>query len=277
MATDRFPSPFDIETPPGAEGWESMYDWYHLFGPDRRALDDERFWFADRLHHPDVLHPYDEIQCECWWQALGAFNTRIFAMPPAFGVDQRILNGRLYVTPVPAPAEDIAARAEEFGRRAGHYYERWDEIYAEWKVKVTAKLEEIRSLRFDPLPDLEPESTVYEHVGHSAGFRMIRDFSTLVNTMYETYQYHFELLNIGYAAYLTFFGLCKQRVPRHLRPVDLADGRWPGRRAVPARRRAQAAGQGGATARVERADQGHGHRRGPVRSGCARASRALSG
>jgi len=213
MANERFASPFDIETPPGAEGWEGMYNWYHLFGPERRALDEQRFWFADRLHHPDVLHPYDEIQCECWWQALGAFNTRIFAMPPAFGVDQRILNGRLFVTPVPAPPEDIAARAQEFERRAGHYYESWNEIYAEWKAKVLAKLEEIKGLRFEPLPDLEPESTVFDHVGHSAGFRMIRDFDRLVLAMYETYQYHFELLNIGYAAYLTFFGLCKQAFP----------------------------------------------------------------
>jgi phosphohistidine swiveling domain-containing protein len=68
-------------------------------------------------------------------------------------------------------------------------------------------------LRFEPLPDLEPESTVYEHIGHSAGFRMIRDFNNLVTSMYETYQYHFELLNIGYAAYLTFFGLCKNAFP----------------------------------------------------------------
>ena len=120
MPTERFPSPFDIATPEGAEGWESMYDWYHLFGPERRELDEQRFWFADRLHHPDVLHPYDEIQCECWWQALGAFNTRIFAMPPAYGVDQRILNGRLYVTPGPraagatspaAPRSSASARA----------------------------------------------------------------------------------------------------------------------------------------------------------------------
>ena len=103
MTADRFPSPFDIATPNGAEGWESMYDWYHLFGPERRELDEQRFWFADRLHHPDVLHPYDEIQCECWWQALGAFNTRIFAMPPAYGVDQRILNGRLYVDHLEGP------------------------------------------------------------------------------------------------------------------------------------------------------------------------------
>ena len=56
---------------------------------------------------------------------------------------------------------------------------------------------------------------------------MIRDFNHLVTTMYETYQYHFELLNIGYAAYLTFFGMLQERVPRHLRPVDLADGRRP--------------------------------------------------
>ena len=210
---ERFPSPFEVPTPPGAEGWERMYNWYHLFGPDRRELDEERFWFADRLHHPEVLHPYDEIQCECWWQALGAFNTRIFSMPPAFGVDQRILNGRLYVTPVPAPPEDIAARAEEFGRRAGHYYRNWDAIYTEWKVKVTARLDDIKAIRFDPLPDLEPEATVFDHVGTSAGYRMIADFDRLVLTMYETYQFHFELLNLGYAAYLTFFQFCKTAFP----------------------------------------------------------------
>jgi pyruvate,water dikinase len=210
---DRFPSPFEVATPPGAEGWERMYNWYHLFGDDRREADEQRFWFADRLHHPEVLHPYDEIQCECWWQSLGAFNTRIFAMPPAFGVDQRILNGRLYVTPVPAPPEDVAARAEEFGKRASHYYENWDAIYAEWKTKVTAKLDDIKAITFAPLPDLEPEATVFDHVGTSAGYRMIADFDRLVLTMYETYQYHFELLNLGYAAYLTFFGFCKNAFP----------------------------------------------------------------
>lgn len=213
MTASKFPSPFEIETPAGAEGWEKMYNWYHLFGEERRELDEQRFWFADRLHHPDVLPPYDEIQCECWWQALGAFNTRIFSMPPAFGVDQRILNGRLYVTPVPAPPEDIPARAAEFAARASHYYENWDAIYDEWKVKVTARLDEIRAIEFAPLPDLEPIETVEQHVGHSAGFRMVRDFERLVVTMYETYQFHFELLNIGYAAYLNFFALCKAAFP----------------------------------------------------------------
>ncbi|MQA12999.1 MAG: PEP-utilizing protein mobile subunit [Pseudonocardiaceae bacterium] len=210
---DRFPSPFDVATPPGAEGWERMYDWYHLFGEERREADEQRFWFQDRLHHPDVLHPYDEIQCECWWQALGAFNTRIFAMPPAYGVDQRVLNGRLYVTPIAAPPEEVAARAEEFARRAGHYYEHWDDIYAEWKHKVLGKLDEIRAIDFEPLPALEPDSVVFDHVGFSSGYRMIRDFDRLVLTMYETYQYHFELLNIGYAAYVNFFLFCRNAFP----------------------------------------------------------------
>lgn len=213
MATRRFPDPFEIETPAGAEGWEQMYNWYHLFGEERREQDSERFWFQDRLHHPGALHPYDEIQCECWWQALGAFNTRIFAMPPAYGVDQRVLNGYLYVSPVSAPEGDIAARAEIFGRRAAHYYENWDEIYAQWKDKVSNRLQLLRDLDFSPLPDLEDEQVVFDHVGTSSGFRLIESFDKMILTMYETYQYHFELLNIGYAAYLTFFGFCKQAFP----------------------------------------------------------------
>jgi len=209
----QFPSPFDVETPPGAEGWQEMFNWYHLLGEERREQDAARFWFQDRLHHPELMRPYDEIQCECWWQGLGAFNTRIFAMPPAYGVDQRIINGYLYVTPVAAPPEQIEARAAEFGRRAGHYYANWDAIYAEWKVKTLDRLERIKAIRFAELPELEDEAVVFEHRGTSSGYRMIEDYSTLVNVMYETYQFHFELLNIGYAAYLTFFGFCKQAFP----------------------------------------------------------------
>lgn len=209
----RFPDPFDVPTPDGAEGWEDLYNYYHLFGEERREVDSERFWFQDRLHHPRALYPYDEIQCECWWQALGAFNTRIFSMPPAFGVDQRVLNGYLYVSPVPAPPDQIAARAEEFQTRASHYYENWDAIYEEWKVKVMDRLTRIRELDMGPLPDLEDIEVVTSHRGTSSGYELIQRFETLVLTMYETYQFHFELLNIGYAAYLTFFGFCKEAFP----------------------------------------------------------------
>ncbi len=215
MSPDRFPSPFDEKTPEGAEGWRDMYSYYHLLGPERQELDESRFWFQDALHHPDVLHPYDEIQCECWWPALGAFNTRIFSMPPAFGVDQRVVNGYLYISPVPVDDPDtIPARAEEFASRAGHYYENWDSIYEEWKEKVKTALARIRAIDFSPLPDLEDEAeVVLSHRGYSTGYAMVRDFGVLVDAMYETYQYHFELLNIGYAAYLTFFARAKELFP----------------------------------------------------------------
>jgi pyruvate, water dikinase len=212
-APTRFQSPYDVATPEGAEGWEQMYNWYHQRGEERRAEDEQSFWFHDRLHHPRVLQPYDEIQCECWWQALGAFNTRILPMPPAHGVDQRIINGYVYVSPVPADPAQLQARAEIFQRRAGHYYDNWDAIYEEWKVKVTARLDEIRAMDFSPLPDIEDESVVFDHRGYSTGYKMIQDFQRLVVVMYETYQYHFEMLNLGYAAYLTFFGFCKEAFP----------------------------------------------------------------
>ena len=42
--TDReltgFPSPFDIPTPPGAEGWEAMYPYYSVFSEDRREVEE---------------------------------------------------------------------------------------------------------------------------------------------------------------------------------------------------------------------------------------------
>jgi phosphohistidine swiveling domain-containing protein len=213
MSPKVFPNPFELKTPPGAEGWESMYNWYHLFGEDRRASDEHKFWFYDALHHPYVLYPYDEIQCECWWQALGVMNTRVFAVPPALGLEQRILNGRLYVSPVAADPADIPERAEAFAARAGYYYQNWDPIYSQWKDKVHDRIELVRSLRFDPLPDREPDHTVFNDIGHSAGYRWERDFALMVTTMYETYQWHFELLNIGYAAYLTFFQYCQRVFP----------------------------------------------------------------
>jgi len=119
----------------------------------------------------------------------------------------------LYVSPVAAPSAEIPARSVAFRERAGHYYETWDEIYGEWREKVLDRLRLVRSLRFDALPDREPLDTVIGHVGHSAGFRWERDFALMITTMYETYQWHFELLNIGYAAYLTFFQFCQQAFP----------------------------------------------------------------
>ncbi len=118
----------------------------------------------------------------------------------------------MYLRWHPNPA-DIPERAEAFAARAGYYYENWDRIYGQWKEKVSERIELVRSLRFDPLPDREPDHTVFNDIGHSAGYRWERDFALMITTMYETYQWHFEMLNIGYAAYLTFFQFCQRVFP----------------------------------------------------------------
>ena len=214
MAADRFPYPSEVNAPAGGDGWEEMYSWYHLFRPERAQEDESRFWFHDALHHPDPLYPYDEIHSEAWWHGLGAFNTRIFAIPPAYGVDQRVVNGYLYIAPIPVTsAEEITERADLYQRRAGHYYENWDEIYEAWKDKVTTKFDELRRLDFKPLPRYEDESVVFEHRGYSSGFELMRDYDRLILGLLESVQYHFELLNVGYAAYLAFFEFAKQAFP----------------------------------------------------------------
>ena len=48
------------------------------------------------------------------------------------GVDYRVVNGYVYISPNPVtdPAK-IAERAEYFEKRAGHYFQNWDELYAQ--------------------------------------------------------------------------------------------------------------------------------------------------
>ena len=36
---DRFPSPFEIETPEGAEGWKELYTYSSLFSEGRREYE----------------------------------------------------------------------------------------------------------------------------------------------------------------------------------------------------------------------------------------------
>src|SRR5262249_51232350 len=56
---DRFPSPFEMVAPTGAEGWEELYGYSTVFSDDRRELEDSMFWFMDGVHTPEVIEPWD--------------------------------------------------------------------------------------------------------------------------------------------------------------------------------------------------------------------------
>lgn len=215
VTESRFASPFDVETPAGAENWESLYPYYLRFSEGNRAYDDSTMWFRDALHHMELLQPFDTITFEAWGQSLSAYNGRVFAVPPAHGIDQRVLNGYLYVRPVPIDDEAVVAeRVEHFLERAGFYFENWDDLYARWQQKMEKCIGELRAIEVPALPKLEDRAVVTEARGITTGFRLMRAYDAIIGSIFEAYQYHFEMLNLGYGAYLNLFEFCRKAFPR---------------------------------------------------------------
>lgn len=218
MTDKTFPSPFEVETPEGCEGWEDLYPYYYLFSEERREFEESKFWFFDSMHHPEVLYPFDTITCESWWVGLGEMNSRVYIVPPAIGIDQRVLNGRLYISANALTDEaEIGARVAHFMDRAGYYYEHWDELYAKWKDKASATVQELKDIEVKPLPEMEDLETVRAGRGLTTAYDLLIAYNRCIENMHKIWHLHFEFLNLGYAAYLTFFGTCKQLFP------DIAD------------------------------------------------------
>ena len=85
----RFPSPYDLKAPAGAEGWQQLYPYYLLFQDKLRDKEEGKFWFCDSQHWPSPFKPFDTITVEFAVKCLGQYNTRHYMVPPANGVDYR--------------------------------------------------------------------------------------------------------------------------------------------------------------------------------------------
>ncbi len=214
MAESRFPSPFEIPTPPGAEGWEQLYTYSLPFSEDRRDYEDAMFWFQDGIHWGQALTPWDATFLEFALASLSQYNTRHYMIPPALGVDFRVLNGYAYLAPVGVadPAE-IERRVPLFLERAGFYFANWDDLYARWLAKIRPLIQEMEDLSFEPLPEIEDIEVVTSGRGIGSGWDIQASYHRLVDLALKLWQYHFEFLNLGYAAYLDYFGFCKQAFP----------------------------------------------------------------
>jgi pyruvate,water dikinase len=211
---ESFVSPFAVTVPAGAEGWERMYPYYLLCSEDNRDYEDSTMWFRDALHHMEVLQPFDTITFEAWGQALSAYNGRIFSVPPAHGIDQRVINGYLYVRPVPIEDEAVVERrVEAFMERAGFYFANWDELFERWKAKMEGVIADLRAVEVPPLPELEDITVVTEAHGISSGYRLWHAYNETIDSLFLAYQHHFEMLNLGYGAYLNLFEFARAAFP----------------------------------------------------------------
>ena len=138
-----------------------MYPAYLLFGDEMRARDEDKLWFYDQMHNPEPLYPFDLMMPESWLVSLNQYTTRVWNLPTALGIEHRIVNGYLYLSPnVIDDAAMIAEREPIFLERARHYFENWDEIYDKWVAKATDCIERLKQMSFSPLAEREPESTV---------------------------------------------------------------------------------------------------------------------
>lgn len=213
--TNLFASPFNIETPPGAEGWEELYPYYLIFSDARRDEEDKKLWFQDAGHWPEVLYPFDTIFYEFAMLCISQYNSRVFVLPLSMGIDFRVLNGYAYVSSNPVTDTDVAQeRTVHFRERAGYYYDNWDRLYAQWQQKIEAVINETEGLTFPAsLPDMVDLADVIAGKDQTIGYEILKRYHRLIQLGLRAWQLHFEMLNLGYAAYYTFFQFCKTAFP----------------------------------------------------------------
>ena len=210
----RFTSPFEVPVPEGAEGWERLYPYYSVFSEDRRESEEQQFWFWDSMHYPEPMYPFDMVMPEQTWVILNQNTTRYFRVPTALGLNHRVVNGYVYVSPnVVTDPDDIAARAEHFGPRAGHYFAHWNELYEQWVEKAKTCRETMEALDFSPLPDIEPFESVEKGQDRGAAFRLVSNYNRLLENIATIGHLHFEMLGLGYGAYVVFGGFCREHFP----------------------------------------------------------------
>jgi pyruvate, water dikinase len=208
-----FPSPYSVQPPKGAEDWRSIYPYYVQFQDNLREVEEKKFWFCNSQHWPTPFRPFDCIMVDFAIKCLGQYNTRHLLVPPANGIDYRILNGYVYFSPIAVDPADIEARIPQFLERAGHYYTNWNDLLDNWKKKVQATIGELNGLSFGPLPEVVPIEWVKGGVGLDNTTALFETYDKAIQLCYRTWQYHFEFLNLGYAAYLDFFGFMKEQFP----------------------------------------------------------------
>lgn len=206
-----FPLPSEIATAPGCEGWEKMYPYFTRFTPE----DDKRFWFYNGMHFPEPMPAFDVITAEAPYAGLGAMNTRYYALPPVMGIDHRIVNGRVYIgaNPVTDP-DEIGRRAQLFEKRAFHYFGNWRKMYDNWQAKLDGLIKELGEIEVPNLDEFEDEKLVLDGHGLGQNYYVIEAYNRCIEGYLKMWQYHFELLVLGYGAYLTLFEFCKKAFPQ---------------------------------------------------------------
>ncbi len=214
--TARFPDPHEFQVPPELEGWEEMYPSHYLFSKERGEWESNQFWYQDKIHAPEPMPPLDLIFQEAWQISLSQYTTRVFCIPPAQGIAQRMVGGYMYICAIaPPPDEVIGEKAQLFEKRVFYVFEHYDELWDKWLTKFKALGEEMAAIEIPKeLPKFVPEDQVLPAPkGYYVSYDILEAFNKLVDQMFKGWQYHFEMLNLTYLAYLMFGDVTRKLFP----------------------------------------------------------------
>ena len=212
----RFPDPHEFQLPPELEGWEEMYPSHYLFSKDRADWEKAQFWYQDKIHAPEPMPPLDLIFQEAWQISLSQYTTRVFCIPPAQGIAQRMVGPYMYICAIPPPPEAIIGeKAAKFEKRVFYVFEHYNELWDKWLYKFRSLGEEMASVKIpQELPKfVDDDEVLPAPTGCYVSYDLIESFDTLVNQMFKGWQYHFEMLNLTYLAYLMFADVARKLFP----------------------------------------------------------------
>ncbi len=212
----RFPDPHEFQVPPELEGWEEMYPSHYLFSKEREAWEKNQFWYQDKIHGPEPMPPLDLIFHEAWQIALSQYTTRVFCIPPAQGIAQRMVGCYFYICAVnPPPEAVVGEKAQLFEKRVFYIFEHYNELWEKWLIKFKTLGEEMAAIQVpEEMPKFVPEEEVLPvPTGCYVSYHLLEAFDKIVGLMFKGWQYHFEYLNLSYLAYLMFADVSRKLFP----------------------------------------------------------------
>jgi pyruvate,water dikinase len=162
------------------------------------------------------MPPLDLIFQEAWQISLSQYTTRVFCIPPAQGIAQRMMGCYMYICAIaPPPDEIIGEKAQLFEKRVFYVFEHYNELWDKWLTKFKALGNEMAAVEVPKeLPKFVPEDQVLPApTGCYVSYDLIEAFDKLVNQMFKGWQYHFEMLNLTYLAYLMFADVSRKLFP----------------------------------------------------------------
>ncbi|RJR33033.1 MAG: PEP-utilizing enzyme, mobile region [Desulfobacteraceae bacterium] len=212
----RFPYPHEFQVPKELEGWEEMYPPQRLFSKDREQWEKKHFWYQDKIHAPEPMYPLDDIFHEAWQIALSQYTTRVFCIPPAQGVAQRMMGCYMYIAAVePPPPEVIQEKAALFGKRVPYVFQNYERLWEEWLKKFHKLGDQMEAIQVpQKFNKYVPEDQVIPSPrGYTEANDLMEGFNSIISLIFKAWQYHFEYLNLAYLGYLMFVDTAKKLFP----------------------------------------------------------------